>query len=154
MKGMGQIITWSVRDESLHVEAMVKLFHTLINENPELWTNQLRDEIYTICQTIVNHEDAFIDLAFGIGGIEGMTAQDIKNYIRYIADRRLLQLHMKPLYKITKNPIPWLDSILNGMEFANFFEQRGTNYAKASTTGSWDAAFATSQKLVSQALVK
>jgi ribonucleoside-diphosphate reductase beta chain len=148
MKSMGQIITWSVRDESLHVESMIKLFHTLLDEYPKYWTNDLRDAIYTVCHTIVSHEDAFIDLAFGVGGIKGMTAQDIKSYIRYVADRRLLQLHMKPKYKITKNPIPWLDDILNGMEFTNFFEQRSTNYAKASTTGDWSEAFAASDKLL------
>jgi ribonucleoside-diphosphate reductase beta chain len=74
MKGMGQIVTWSVRDETLHCNSMVKLFRTFIQENPEIWTEELQREIYVACSTIVDHEDAFIDLAFELGGIEGMTA--------------------------------------------------------------------------------
>src|SRR5271168_577187 len=82
MKGMGQIVSWSVRDETLHTQSIIKLFKTFVEENPEVWTKDLQDEITSACKTIVAHEDAFIDLAFGIGGIEGLTAQDVKNYIR------------------------------------------------------------------------
>src|SRR5678815_5710480 len=91
MKGMGQIVTWSVRDETLHCNSIIKLFRTFIQENPEVWTEALQRELYVACSTIVDHEDAFIDLAFQIDGIEGMTATDVKRYIRFIADRRLNQ---------------------------------------------------------------
>jgi ribonucleoside-diphosphate reductase beta chain len=141
MKGMGQIITWSVRDESLHTESIIKLFHTFVQENPEIWTKELQDDLVTACKTIVSHEDAFIDLAFELGDIEGMTAQDIKDYIRYIADRRLTQLGLAPIYFIGNNPLPWMDEILNGIEHTNFFENRATEYSKASTEGSWEDAF-------------
>ena len=63
MKGMGQIITWSARDESLHTENAIKLFRTFIDENPELWNEELQKDIYKACETIITHEDAFIDLA-------------------------------------------------------------------------------------------
>ena len=86
-------------------------------------------------------EDKFIDLAFEMGPVEGMTAEDIKNYIRYIADRRLVSLHLDPIYNIEKNPLPWMDMMLNADEHANFFEQRATEYARASTKGTWDEAF-------------
>lgn len=142
MKGMGQIITWSVRDETLHTLSMIKLFRAFIEENPEVWNEQLKKDIYTACKTIVTHEDAFIDLAFEMGGVEGLTAQDVKSYIRYIADRRLGQLGLETVYKIEKNPLPWMDVILNGAEHANFFENRSTEYSKASTQGSWEDAFA------------
>ena len=89
MKGMGQIVSWSVRDETLHCNSIIKLFRAFVQENPEIWTEELQREIYVACSTIVDHEDAFIDLAFEMGGIEGMTAVDVKRYIRYIADRRL-----------------------------------------------------------------
>ena len=141
MKGMGQIVTWSVRDESLHTESIIKLFHTFVQENPEVWTEQLQEDLLTACRTIVKHEDAFIDLAFELGDIEGMTAQDIKDYIRYIADRRLTQLGLAPVYFIGNNPLPWMDEILNGIEHTNFFENRATEYSKASTEGTWDEAF-------------
>lgn len=142
MKGMGQIVSWSVRDESLHCDNMVKLFRTLINENQHLWDESLQQELLDACRTIVEHEDAFIDLAFGMGPIEGLEAEDVKQYIRYIADRRLLQLGLEEEYHIEANPLPWLDSMLNAVEHTNFFENRATEYSKAATQGSWDEAFA------------
>src|ERR1700754_2469517 len=143
MKGMGQIVTWSVRDETLHCNSIIKLFRTFIQENPEVWTEELQREIYVACSTIVDHEDAFIDLSFELGGIEGMTATDVKRYIRYIADRRLTQLSLQPIYRSdAKNPLPWMDQMLNAIEHTNFFENRATEYSKASTRGSWDEAFA------------
>ncbi len=141
MKGMGQIVTWSVRDETLHTNSIVRLFKTFIQENPEVWTEELRSTLYEACATIVHFEDAFIDLAFEVGDIEGLTGREVKRYIRYIADRRLMQLGLKEIYMVEVNPLPWLDEILNGVEHANFFENRVTEYAKAATTGSWEEVF-------------
>lgn len=141
MKGMGQIVTWSVRDETLHTNSIIRLFKTFIQENPEVWTEELRSTLYEACATIVHFEDAFIDLAFEVGDIQGLTAREVKRYIRYIADRRLMQLGLKEIYMVEINPLPWLDEILNGVEHANFFENRVTEYAKAATTGSWDEVF-------------
>lgn len=141
MKGMGQIVTWSVRDETLHTNSIIRLFKTFIQENPEVWTEELRSTLYEACATIVHFEDAFIDLAFEVGDIEGLTAREVKRYIRYIADRRLMQLGLKEIYMVEVNPLPWLDEILNGVEHANFFENRVTEYAKAATTGSWEEVF-------------
>lgn len=141
MKGMGQIITWSVRDETLHCNAIIKLFHTFLDENPELDRDEIAQELQQICQTIIEHEDAFIDLAFEFGDVEGLSAQDVKNYIRYIANMRLEQLRLEPLYDIHENPLPWLDHMLNAVEHVNFFENRATEYSKAATEGSWDEAF-------------
>lgn len=138
MKGMGQIVTWSVRDESLHCASIIKLFNTFIDENQDIWDDELKREIYEACRTIVEHEDAFIDLAFEMGDIEGLKAADVKQYIRCIADRRLLQLRLKPNFGVKENPLSWLDHILNAPEHTNFFEQRVTEYAKSSTKGSWD----------------
>ena len=142
MKGMGQIITWSVRDESLHCEAMVRLFRTFIQENPEVWTDELKAEITEACKHVVSMEDAFIELAFEMGGVEGMTSDEIKNYIRYIADMRLGELMLEPIYHVEKNPLPWLDDMLNAVEHTNFFENRSTEYSKAATQGTWEDAFA------------
>ncbi|MBE9604951.1 ribonucleotide-diphosphate reductase subunit beta [Acetobacteraceae bacterium H6797] len=142
MKGMGQIVTWSVRDETLHCLSIIRLFRTFIQENPEIWTEELRSEITEICKTIVEHEDAFIDLAFEMGDVQGLTSEEVKRYIRFIADRRLQQLGMDVIYNIEKNPLPWLDEMLNAIEHTNFFENRATEYSKASTTGSWEEAFA------------
>jgi ribonucleoside-diphosphate reductase beta chain len=141
MKGMGQIITWSVRDETLHCNSLIKLFRIYVQENSEIWDDELKEEIYSIAEDMVKHEDAFIDLAFEMGGVKGLDPDDVKRYIRYIADRRLIQLGMKNIFKVKDNPLPWMDEILNGIEHANFFEVRATEYARASTKGTWQDAF-------------
>ena len=81
MKGMGQIVTWSVRDETLHCNSMIRLFRAFIKENPEIWNEKLKNELYDACKTIVAHEDSFIDLAFQMGPIQGLTADQVKNLI-------------------------------------------------------------------------
>ena len=141
MKGMGQIVTWSVRDETLHTESAIQLFRTFIDENPEVWNSSVKDEITKACSTVIEHEDAFIDLPFELGGVKGMEADEVKQYIRYIADRRLTQLGLPQLYNIEKNPLPWMDEMLNAVEHTNFFEGRATEYSRAATTGSWSKTF-------------
>ena len=141
MKGMGQIVTWSVRDETLHCNSMIRIFKEFIKENPEIWTPKLKKELYEACRTIVEHEDSFIDLAFEMGPMEGLTAKEVKEYIRFIANRRLDQLGLEPIYDVQKNPLTWLDTMLNAVEHMNFFEGRATEYSKASTRGSWTEAF-------------
>ena len=135
MKGMCQIVTWSIRDETHHVESMIKLFKTLIKENPKIWKDKFKKTIYQTARDMVELEDKFIDLAFEMGGIRGLTSDEVKKYIRYIADRRLLQLSLKPNYGVKDNPLGWLDWVLNGVEHANFFENRATEYNKGATTG-------------------
>ncbi len=142
MKGMGQIISWSVRDESLHCDSMIKLFRTFVSENPTIWDDALKADIAEACRTIVGHEDAFIDLAFELGPVQGLTAEDVKRYIRFIADHRLRQLGLSPLYGIAEHPLPWLATMLNAIEHTNFFENRATEYSKAATRGTWEEAFA------------
>jgi ribonucleoside-diphosphate reductase beta chain len=136
MKGMGQIVSWSVRDESLHCEGITKLFHAFTKERDCL-TKAVKDDIIDCCQKVVRLEDSFIDLAFEMGPVPGMTAKEIKRYIRYIADWRLGQLGLQPIYMVEDHPLPWLAPLLNGVEHANFFETRATEYSKASTRGNW-----------------
>ncbi|MFY0638613.1 ribonucleotide-diphosphate reductase subunit beta [Maricaulis maris] len=136
MKGMGQIVTWSIRDESLHCEGMIKLFHAFAEETGAL-TQEVKDDITECCRTVVGLEDKFIDLAFEAGDVEGMTPDDIKRYIRYIADWRLGQLGLPKIYGVKEHPLPWLSEILNGVEHANFFEARATEYSKGATKGDW-----------------
>ncbi|MEO6387057.1 MAG: ribonucleotide-diphosphate reductase subunit beta, partial [Croceibacterium sp.] len=71
----------------------------------------------------------------------GMSPNEIKRYIRYIADWRLGQLGLKPVYMIEDHPLPWLAPLLNGVEHANFFETRATEYSKAATRGDWNTVW-------------
>jgi ribonucleoside-diphosphate reductase beta chain len=152
MKGMGQIVTWSIRDESLHCEGMIKLYHAFAKETGAV-TQAVADDIVECCRTVVGLEDKFIDLAFEMGPVQGMTPDDIKAYIRYIADWRLGQLHLPKIYGVTEHPLPWLSAILNGVEHANFFEARATEYSKAATKGEWhgaDGVWSSFDKLLSK----
>lgn len=137
MNGMGQIIAWSIKDESVHVEGMTWLFKEFLKEHRDIWTDELKAQLYSIAEKMVELEDKFIDLAFSTGGVEGLTIEEVKRYIRYIADRRLIGLGMKGIFKVKTNPLPWVEDILNAPEHANFFEQKATAYSKGSLTGSW-----------------
>ena len=90
----------------------------------------------------VELEDKFIDLAYEMGEIEGLSKEEVKQYIRYIADRRLLQLGLKTNFKVKENPLPWLEWVLNGADHTNFFENRVTEYEVAGLKGSWEEAYA------------
>jgi len=76
-----------------------------------------------------------------MGPLENLTSKDVKQYIRWIANRRLIQLGLQTIYKVDKNPLTWLDTILNAVEHMNFFEGRATEYSKAATTGTWSEVF-------------
>lgn len=148
MKGMGQIVSWSVRDESLHCAGIIELYHEWVKEMGGI-TKEIQEDIVDVAKTMVGLEEKFIDLAFELGEVEGMTPDDIKSYIHYIADWRLSQLKCPPCFgyfkkvdssyeQLRAHPLPWLTEILNGVEHANFFEQRATEYSKASTKGAWE----------------
>jgi ribonucleoside-diphosphate reductase beta chain len=138
MKGMGQIVTWSIVDETMHTESMIKLFRTYIEENKEIWNDELKGELYTIASRMVELEDKFIDLAFDMGEMSKLTKEDVKQYIRYIADRRLISLGLKGIFKVKKNPLPWVEEMVNSPVHGNFFENRVTDYAKGALSGNWD----------------
>ena len=137
MKGMGQIVTWSIVDETMHTESMIKLFRTYIEENKEIWNDDLKSQIYTIAEKMVALEDKFIDLAFSMGNMPDLSADDVKSYIRYIADRRLISLGLKGIFKVKKNPLPWVEEMINAPTHTNFFENRATDYAKGALSGDW-----------------
>lgn len=140
MKGMGTIVEWSIKDESHHVENMVKLFHTFVRENPELWTDDFKGRIYQAARDMVELEDHFIDLAFEQGGVDSISKEDVKLYVRYIADRRLNQLGLKSNYGVEENPLPWMEEVLGLRVHTNFFEARATEYRKGGVDG-WDEVF-------------
>ena len=142
MKGMGQIVTWSVVDETMHTEALIKLFRTYIEEHREIWNDELKSDIYTVATKMVELEDKFIDLAYTMGRVEGLRDTEVKEYIRYIADRRLISMGMKGVFKVKKNPLPWVEEMINAPTHTNFFENRATDYAKGALSGDWSEVWA------------
>lgn len=142
MKGMGQIISWSILDEQLHCEAMIKTFRTFIEENRDIWKDDLKSELYSIAEKMVELEDAFIDICYDMGECEGLDIDDLKKYIRYICDRRLIAMGLKGIFKVKKNPIPWVDEMISAPQHTNFFENRSTAYAKGALSGGWSDVWA------------
>jgi ribonucleoside-diphosphate reductase beta chain len=137
MKGMCEIVEWSIRDESMHCEGMAKLFRQFCEEHPRIVTDEFKAAIYQMFRDAIKLEDKVIDIAFELGDVEGLTAKEVKQYIRYIADRRLIQLGLKANWKVKENPLEWLDWIINGDSFKNFFEGTVTDYSSDNMTGDW-----------------
>lgn len=142
MPGMTKVVTWSIIDEGKHVEGMTKLFREFIKENKDVWTDELKSQLYGIAEKMVELEDGFINLAYGVmDGSEfkqPLLKEDMHAYIRYIADRRLIGLGLKGIFKQKKNPLPWVDEMLVLPSHTNFFEQEESSYSKGALTGTWD----------------
>jgi len=145
MKGMGKVVEWSIRDESMHVEGISKLFKAFCKEHPRIVDDEFKKEIYEMSRLAVKLEDKFTDLAYEMGDVDGLSKDEVKQYVRYITDRRLLQLGMKPNFKVKDNPLPWLEWVLNGADHTNFFENRVTEYEVAGLSGKWDDAYSNMQ---------
>jgi ribonucleoside-diphosphate reductase beta chain len=139
MKGTGQIVAWSVRDESLHSKAGCWLYRTLLEENPQLNTPQMTQAIYDACELSANLEYNFIDKAFEMGDIEGLSKDQLKNFIKERANQKLVELGYKPLYNDI-NPdllkqMEWFGHLTSGVEHQDFFAGRPTTYSKS--TADW-----------------
>ena len=136
MKSVGQIVTWSIRDESLHSKGVCHLFRDLVSENRNIWTSSLKSKLYGACRDMINLEDKFIETCFSMGDVPGLKAEQVKQYIRYIADNKLNDLGLDKIYNVA-NPLAWLDIMVNAKEHANFFENRATEYSKGGIIDDW-----------------
>jgi ribonucleoside-diphosphate reductase beta chain len=140
MKGTGQIVEWSVRDESLHSKAGCWLFRTLLEEQPELNTDELREKIIEACHLSVQLEFNFIDKAFEMGSVEGLNKNQLKNFIKARANEKMIELGYKAIYNdIDPNllkQIEWFGHLTSGKTQQDFFAGRVTNYSKS--TADWD----------------
>ena len=139
MKGTGQIVEWSVRDESLHSKAGCWLYRTLLEEAPELDTPQLTQAIYEACDLSVKLEFDFIDKAFEMGNIDGLTKPQLKNFIKERANQKLVELGYSPIYNdIDPNllkQMEWFGHLTSGKTHQDFFANRVTDYSKS--TADW-----------------
>ncbi len=144
LKGVGQIIAFSIKDESMHSEAGCWLFRTFIKENPEIWVDDFKKELYDAARVTIELEDAFIDKVFELGDIEGLTAKDLKVFIRYRCNTKLNDIGLKNNWKnIDKESLKrmeWFDVLSAGVSHADFFSQRVTDYSKGAIdfTKIWD----------------
>ncbi len=135
MKGLGKIIELSAKDESLHSEAGCWLFRTMVQEFPEIYTDELKKKIYDAARITVQLEDNFIDKVFEQGNLPNLTASDLKNYIRFRANTKLADLNLKANWKnIDKdalNRLEWFNIMVSGTSIQDFFAGRETSYSKA-----------------------
>jgi ribonucleoside-diphosphate reductase beta chain len=140
MKGTGQIVEWSVRDESLHSKAGCWLFRTLLEEQPELNNDKLRDAVIEACQIAVQLEFDFIDKAFEMGDVDGLNVNQLKNFIKARANEKMVELGYKAIYNdIDPNllkQIEWFGHLTSGKTHQDFFAGRVTSYSKS--TADWD----------------
>lgn len=134
MKGVGQIIAFSIKDESLHSEAGCWLFNILIKEFPEIWNDNLKQEIYEAARLTVQLEDDFIDKAFEFGEIEGLTSHDMKAFIRHRCNTKLTDIGLKPNWrnidKDALNRMEWFSILSGGVTHSDFFASRVSDYSK------------------------
>ena len=139
MKGTGQIVEYSVRDESLHSKAGCWLFRTMMEEMPELNDSEMEDAIYEACEISVKLEFDFIDAAFEMGDVEGLNQDQLKNFIKERANQKLIELGFPPLYNdIDPNllkSMEWFGHLTSGKTHQDFFAGRVTDYSKS--TADW-----------------
>ncbi len=126
MVGIGEQFQYILRDESVHLAFGVDLINTIINENPEIWTPEFQQVITNNIRKAVELEHKYVDDSLP-RGILGLNAGTVKEYVEYIADRRLERLRLPRIYN-KKNPLPWMSEIIDVSKEKNFFETRVTEY--------------------------
>lgn len=134
LKGVGQIIAFSIKDETLHSDGGCWLFRTLIEEYPEIWTDELKKEIYDAARLTVELEDDFISRAFSFGEIEGISEAELKNFVRFRTNTKLEDLGLKKNWKNLDKELlermSWFDVLSAGTSHADFFASRVSDYSK------------------------
>jgi glutaredoxin 3 len=138
MKGMSEVVLWSIRDESIHVKGNSLLFRIFLDEHPRIVNDEFKRGVYDCARELVRLEDAFIDRAFEMGDMNNLASEDVKGYIRYVTDYRLTQLGFKPIWDLQEHPLPWVDALVSGTSHGNFFEREIVDYSKNNLTGDFD----------------
>ena len=126
MVGVGEQFQYILRDESVHLAFGVDLINTIIDENPEIWTEAFKADLVAKIKRGVELEEAYADDAMP-HGILGLNAELVKQYVRYVADRRLERIRLPKQYNV-ENPFPWMSEIMDLRKEKNFFETRVNEY--------------------------
>ena len=127
--GIGQMFSYTLRDESNHIELLRQLFQDLVDENPEIWTESFREELRQTMAEAITLEKQFIRDCLPVAAV-GLTADEFCSYIDFIADRRLVGVGLEPFHKDLTNPLPWLSEMMEIKKETNFFEGRVTEYRR------------------------
>ena len=140
LKGIGQQMKWSVRDESLHSKMGCRLFNHMCEEDKEL-RNEVKDSIYEAAKLIVDMEHNYIDKIFEMGDIENLKAYDLKNFIYRRTNEKLEELGLDPIFEYDEksaDALDWFYHLTGGHTHTDFFAIRPTDYAKAGEGDNWD----------------
>jgi ribonucleoside-diphosphate reductase beta chain len=133
LKGIGQQMKWSVRDESLHSKMGCMLFRQMCEEYPEL-RDAAREKILEAAHLSVNMEIDFINKMFENGDLENLKAEDLVEFIRKRANEKLIELGYEPVFIVdtTKSDnLDWFYHLTGGLTHTDFFALRPTDYSKA-----------------------
>ena len=144
LKGVGQIIAFSIADELLHSKAGIELFKILVSEHPEILTDKFKDSIYEAARLTIELEDNFLEQAFKLGDIEGLTLADMKNFIRNKCNEKLVEMgfakNWKNINKESLDRMQWFDVLSNSnLGHQDFFSGRPSTYSKG--LQNWDEIF-------------
>ena len=145
LKGVGQIVEWSVRDESLHSDAGCWLFRTMMEENPKMKTKKLQKEIAEAAHLALKLEFDFIDKVFEMGDLPNLGKEELKNFIKHRVNTKMGDLGLEPIIpseEIDKGALKtmkWFDAVIAGKQHTDFFANRVTNYSKGHVD--WSQAF-------------
>lgn len=135
--GMIDVVRWSLRDEGIHCEGNSLLFKKYVDEHPQIVNDEFKKSVYECAERLVELEDNFVDKCYEMGGIKGLQPDELKLYIRFIANNRLLRLGFKAVWDIEENPIPWIDALQRD-GLGNFFERSVVEYQKDNLKGNWE----------------
>lgn len=136
MKGIGEQFQYILRDETIHLNFGIDLINGIKAENPELWDQEFITQVYRDIDHAVDLEIAYAHDVLP-EGVMGLNANMFDGYVRYIANRRLERIGLKPVYRGAANPFPWLSETIDLTKEKNFFESRVTDYRKGATLD-WD----------------
>jgi ribonucleoside-diphosphate reductase beta chain len=143
LKGIGQQMKWSVRDESLHSKMGCQLFKEMCNEYPEL-LDECKESIEEASKLIVQLETNFIDMIFEQGDLENLEKEDLKEFIKARTNTKLQELGYEPSFEFDKTKaekLEWFYHLTGGLTHTDFFAVRPTDYSKANEGEDWGDLF-------------
>ena len=143
LKGIGQQMKWSVRDESLHSKMGCQLFKEMCNEYPEL-LDECKESIQEASKLIVELETNFIDMIFEQGDLENLEKEDLKEFIKARTNTKLQELGYEPTFEFDKTKaekLEWFYHLTGGLTHTDFFAVRPTDYSKANEGEDWGDLF-------------
>jgi len=140
LKGIGQQMKWSVRDESLHSKMGCQLFRHMCEEYPEL-LDEVKDDVLEAAELMVQMEMQYIDKIFEAGDLENLKKADLKEFIKKRANEKLAELNITPSFVYNEeqaDALDWFYHLTGGHTHTDFFAVRPTDYSKAGEDENWD----------------